>query len=251
MLAWLGYGGRPAQLAGRDAGRPADAAGEVGGVAEADEVGDLFDAEAGLGKQAPRPFEPQAQNVLHRRYCEGPAEQPAEVFGGQACGVREIVDAKVGVAMPLVDGGERLEQPRIACRRMPNQSFVSDMLLTSVVDFGAAGTGHILHSQMLRNGMGSERCRVDGDEGSVRFGLWGGQIELSSRKLGPDPVIVDTSAITLLPSQAGALGDLLLAIEEGREPQVSARRNLATIRHILADDRSAHADARRWEELAG
>ena len=133
-------------------------------------------------------------------------------------------------------------------RRMPDQGFVSDMLLASVVDFGAGCTGHILHSQMLRNGLASERCRVDGDQGSVHFGLWGSQIELSSRRLGPDPVIVDTSAVKLLPSQAGAMGDLLMAIEEGREPIVSARRNLATISHILADDRSARSDG-QWEVL--
>lgn len=134
-------------------------------------------------------------------------------------------------------------------RRVPGQGFVSDMLLASVVDFGGGRTGHILHNQMLRHGLASERCRVDGDEGSIRFGLWGGQVELSSRKLGPDPVIVDASALKLLPSQAGALGDLLIAVEEGREPLVSARRNLATIRHILADERSAKADG-RWETLS-
>ena len=37
----------------------------------------------------------------------------------------------------------------------------------------------------------------------------------------------------------GPMGDLLLSVEEEREPLVSARRNLATIRHILAEDESA------------
>ncbi len=133
-------------------------------------------------------------------------------------------------------------------RRMPGQAFASDNLMMSVIDFGPGCTGHILHNQLLQGGMPSERCRVDGDQGSLRFGLWGGRIELASRRIGPDPVEVDGSAGQFLPSQAGAMGDLLLAIEEGREPQVSARRNLATVRHVLADERSARAGG-IWHNL--
>ncbi len=133
-------------------------------------------------------------------------------------------------------------------RRMAGQAFTSDNLLLSVIDFGEGCTGHILHSQLLRNGLSSERCRVDGDEGSLRFGLWSGGIELTSRRIGPDPVTVDTESMQLLPSQAGAMGDLLLAIEEDREPLVSARRNLDTIRHVLADERSAKAGG-QWVDV--
>lgn len=133
-------------------------------------------------------------------------------------------------------------------RRMAGQAFASDNLLISVIDFGAGCTGHILHNQLLRNGLSSEQCRVDGDQGSLRFGLWGGTIELTSRRIGPDPVAVNSESMQLLPSQAGALGDLLLAIEEGREPLVSARRNLDPIRHVLADERSANAGG-QWESV--
>jgi len=41
------------------------------------------------------------------------------------------------------------------------------------------------------------------------------------------------------------MGDFLIAIEEDREPLVSGRRNLATIRTILAEDESAKVGG-RW-----
>ena len=37
------------------------------------------------------------------------------------------------------------------------------------------------------------------------------------------------------------MGDFLISIEDGREPLVSARSNLATLRTVLAEHRSARA----------
>lgn len=122
-------------------------------------------------------------------------------------------------------------------RRMPDQHFVSDNLLISVVDYGPGFTGHVVHSELLRSSMTRSQCRVDGDGGSLLFNLHGDRLFLHSTVLGGGPreVVFDE----LLPSMCGTMGDLLLSIEEGREPLVSARRNLATIRHVLAEQESA------------
>jgi predicted dehydrogenase len=122
-------------------------------------------------------------------------------------------------------------------RRMPGQYFVSDNLLISVVDYGPGFSGHVVHSELLRSSLTRTACRVDGDGGSLLFDLHGDRLVLDSAALGGGPrqVVFDE----LLPSMCGTMGDLLISIEEGREPQVSARRNLATIRHVLAEQRSA------------
>lgn len=124
--------------------------------------------------------------------------------------------------------------------RMAGQNFVSDNLLVVLYDFGPGLTGHVLHSELLRSSgtMGGVRCRVDGDKGSIVFDF-DNNLTLDSLVLGGGPRALDTSAGTYISSFAGSMGDFLLAIEEGREPLVSARRNLATIRTIFAEDRSA------------
>jgi hypothetical protein len=38
---------------------------------------------------------------------------------------------------------------------------------------------------------------------------------------------------------AGSMGDLLLSIEQNREPLVSARRNLATLNAVFSDQKSS------------
>jgi hypothetical protein len=44
------------------------------------------------------------------------------------------------------------------------------------------------------------------------------------------------------------MGDLLLSVEEGREPIVSPRRNLATMRQVLAEE-TCVAEGGVWREL--
>jgi predicted dehydrogenase len=123
--------------------------------------------------------------------------------------------------------------------RMAGQNFVSDNLLMVVYDFGQGLSGHVLHSELLRasGAMGCVRCRVDGDKGSVVFDF-DNALTLESAVLGGGPRSLDTAGLTYVSSFAGTMGDFLLAIEEAREPLVSARRNLATIRTIFAEDRS-------------
>ncbi|HUT35175.1 MAG TPA: Gfo/Idh/MocA family oxidoreductase [Planctomycetota bacterium] len=126
--------------------------------------------------------------------------------------------------------------------RMAGQNFVSDNLLIVLYDFGPGLTGQVLHTELLRSSgaMGGVRCRVDGDKGSVVFDF-DGQLTLDSLVLGGGPRTLDTAGGTYVSSFAGSMGDFLVCIEEGREPLVSARRNLATIRTIFAEDESARS----------
>lgn len=144
----------------------------------------------------------------------------------------------------------RREPQRVfACtRRMTGQNFASDNLLLSFVDFGEGLTGHILHSELLRSELGSRRCRIDGDEGSLVFDLSGNVLTLDSKQLKHSPVELDLTDTEPMHSQCGSMGDLLISIEEGREPTVSARRNLATMRQVLAEEESVKAGG-KWMEV--
>lgn len=124
--------------------------------------------------------------------------------------------------------------------RMNGQNFVSDNLLTVIADFGDGLTGHILHHELLRSTLAGVRCRVDGDQGSLVFDF-ADCLRLESSLLGEDVRKLEVSAIDYPSSFCGSMGDFLAAIEEGREPLVSARRNLPTIRTILAEDESTRA----------
>lgn len=137
----------------------------------------------------------------------------------------------------------------LACtRRMIGQNFVSDNLFISIADFGEGLTGHIVHSELLRSQLRSQRCRIDGDEGSIVFDLDGSILRFQSKQLGEDIYVLNAGPTEWVSSFRGPMGDLLLSIEEGREPLVSARRNMATIRHILAEDKSARAGG-VWVEV--
>jgi predicted dehydrogenase len=126
--------------------------------------------------------------------------------------------------------------------RMDGQSFISDNLLIVVADFGEGLTGHVLHSELLRASpaLGGVRCRVDGSDGSLVFDFHGA-LTLDSAGLGGGPRTLDTTGLTYVSSFAGSMGDFLMAIEDGREPLVSARSNLATVRAIMAEDASVRA----------
>ena len=144
-------------------------------------------------------------------------------------------------------------EPRrvFACtRRMEGQNFKSDNLLMSFVDLGKGLTGHILHCELLRSSLGSRRCRVDGDEGSVVFDLSGDSLTIDSKHIEGGPATMDLSDSGIMKSQCGSMGDLLLSIEEKREPLVSARRNLATMRQVLAEEESVRTGG-QWMSVSG
>ena len=124
-------------------------------------------------------------------------------------------------------------------RRSPRQNFVSDNLMFSIADFGDGFTGHIVHSELAQSSMGKSQCRIDGDKGTIEFGLYTSELVLESKELGGPPL--NLAQVDWPPSICGPVGDLLLSIEEKREPLVSGRRNLGTIRHVLAERESARA----------
>ena len=121
---------------------------------------------------------------------------------------------------------------------------MSDNLLLVVADFGEGLTGHILHSELLRSSLDTVQCRVDGDKGSLVFDF-NSTLTLESSILGKGVCTLDTSGLNYVSSHCGSMGDFLIAIEEDREPLVSGRRNLATIRTILAEDESARVGG-KW-----
>jgi predicted dehydrogenase len=125
--------------------------------------------------------------------------------------------------------------------RMAEQSFVSDNLLCVFADFGPGLTGHILHSELLRSPLVSQPCRIDGDGGSLVFDMSNGLLTLASARLGGAPRAIDSSSTAYPSSFAGSMGDFLTALEDGREPAVCGKSNLATIRTILAEHASAVA----------
>ncbi len=136
--------------------------------------------------------------------------------------------------------GRSAEKVLARTSRMNGQNFTSDNWLAVIADFGEGLTGHILHTELLRSSLGGVRCRVDGSEGSVSFNF-NDNLLLESKLLGEGVREINGSDLSFPSSWCGTMGDLLIAVEEGREPLVSARQNLATIRTILAEDESARA----------
>jgi len=128
--------------------------------------------------------------------------------------------------------------------RMAGQNFVSDNLLMVLHDFGEGLSGHVLHTELLRSTLGGVECRVEGDGGSIVFDF-DSRMALESAELGGGPRRLEAAGATYASSFAGSMGDFLIAIETGREPSVSARRNLPTMRTILAEAASA-AEGGAW-----
>lgn len=128
--------------------------------------------------------------------------------------------------------------------RMNGQNFKSDNWLSVIADFGEGLTGHILHTELLRSSLGGTRCRMDGSEGSIVFDF-NDHLELESKVLGEGIYKIEGSQLDFPSSWCGTMGDFLIAVEEDREPQVSARQNLATVRTILAEAESARSES-KW-----
>lgn len=135
-----------------------------------------------------------------------------------------------------------------ATRRPAHQNLVSDNFLTTLADFGHGASGQVIHHELLAAGLAGMPCRVDGTEGSIEFHVYGNEVKLSSSRVeGGVPVVVRPQD-EMLPSMAYSMGDLLLSARDGREPVVSAARNLGTLTQVFAEDRSAHAGG-TWIDL--
>lgn len=151
----------------------------------------------------------------------------------------------------LVRGWMGRDPLRVSTRtsRMDGQAFRSDNLLVSLVDFGPGATGHILHSELHRGGLSENCVRIEGDAGTLKFPLWGeGSIQLRSDRVGAELVEVASGSDDYLSSFCGPMADFLINIEQGTEPTVSGRRNLATIRQVLAEDQSTR-NGGQWVSL--
>ena len=134
--------------------------------------------------------------------------------------------------------------------RMTGQNYRSDNLLISLHDFGPGLTGHILHSELLRSSLSGNRCRIDGDRGSLVFDFSGDEILLESRVLGGEVCRVEASGMEWTEALCGSMGDFLISIEEGRDPSVSGRRNLATVDTVLAEMASVERGG-AWVDVDG
>ncbi|HQI77652.1 MAG TPA: Gfo/Idh/MocA family oxidoreductase [Candidatus Latescibacteria bacterium] len=131
--------------------------------------------------------------------------------------------------------------------RSNGQNFVSDNLLSVIHDLGDGLTGHILHSELVRSGLTGVECRIDGAKGTLLFDFHS-TMRISSDFTGKGVHTLDVKEHEFRESFIGSMADFLCAIEDGREPVVSARRNLATVRTFLAE----HESARRggaWVEV--
>lgn len=126
-------------------------------------------------------------------------------------------------------------------RRMTGQNFVGDNLLLSIADFGPGVTGHIVHSELCHSTMTESRCRIEGDHGTLLFPLCGTGLQVQAESLGAETITLDTSGCRQISSFCGPMGELLCSIEEQREPETSARHNLGTIRHVLAEHESTRS----------
>ncbi len=133
--------------------------------------------------------------------------------------------------------------------RMNGQNFKSDNWLAVLADFGEGLMGHILHTELLRSSLGGTRCRVDGSEGSVVFDFHDNLL-LESKVLGDGIREIKGADLDFPSSWCGTMGDFLISIEDDREPLVSARRNLPTIRTIFAEEQSARSGG-KWVECGG
>ncbi|MDX2111900.1 MAG: Gfo/Idh/MocA family oxidoreductase [Verrucomicrobiota bacterium] len=141
--------------------------------------------------------------------------------------------------------GAEPQRVQAITRRRAGQHFVSGNLLLSTIDYGPGLTGHIVHSELLCAGMPSNHCRIDGDNGSLVFPLWGNSIQLTSKRLADGPVSLVVDGPDFAHTQIGTLGDLLCAIEDKREPLLSARNNLATLSHVFAEHASTLSEG-QW-----
>ena len=116
-----------------------------------------------------------------------------------------------------------------------------------ITDFGEGLTGHVLHSELTRSHLQGQRSRIDGTKGTLIFDF-NNELTIESEELGESAFTLDATKFEQPGSFAGSMADFLIAIENGTEPTVSARRNMVTIRTILAEDESANAGG-KWIEV--
>jgi predicted dehydrogenase len=145
----------------------------------------------------------------------------------------------------LDDEGERVycELPR-----RPGQNFVGDVCATAVIHFRGGAQVSMVDSNAATPGRAEvQELDVDGTTGSIhlelqaprKFEVWLAS-EAGADGNAPRRAI-DLPGEWYPDGFAGAMGDFLDAVEKGREPSVSGRRNLGTMALVDACYRSAAA----------
>ena len=123
--------------------------------------------------------------------------------------------------------------------RMKGQNFHSDNLLCVVADFGDDLKCHVLHHELVRGAQGCASARIDGSKGVLTFDPFKGNVTIESSLVGEGPFVLHANGLDFVHSFTGTMGDFLCSIEEGREPMISGRDNLKTMKVILAETESA------------
>jgi predicted dehydrogenase len=144
------------------------------------------------------------------------------------------------------------EPERVYCAlpRRPDQNFVGDAAATAVIHFKDGCHVSMVDSNVSTPGRPEvQLLDVDGSEGSLTFSIaepryfvyWLAK-EIEAKPNGDAPAhVVRFENVWYPDGFAGAMGDFLEAVEKGREPSVSGRRNLGTMALVDACYRSAAA----------
>jgi predicted dehydrogenase len=190
-----------------------------------------------------------AHHIVKKGLIGDPYFASIEIFGNQDVGLRDHHFYAVCDDFLTIQWDNHLadllrywtgrDAVRVMARttRMKGQNFVSDNLLSVVTDFGDGLTGQVMHSELTRSGMTGLQCRIEGDRGSIRFDFHE-NLEFESTELGKDRYTLDISDCSLAGSWSGSMANVLTAIEQDREPMVSAHDNMTTMRTILAEHAS-------------
>lgn len=130
--------------------------------------------------------------------------------------------------------------------RGSDQCFESDNFFSAIFDFGPTLTGVVTHSQLIGSSLVGNRCRIDGDAGSLIYDFAGKEMLLSCREY-PSGVRIDTAGCSFPESICGSTGEFLLALEEGRESVLSIQQHLPVMRVLDAQVRSVKLG--QWQIL--
>ena len=226
-------------------------------VAAADEAGVLFAVHQNYRW---RTMNYMARNIVAKGFVGRPFFVSIEIFGRQDVELKDHHFYAVCTNFLPIQWGNHLsdlmrywtghDAKRVLTRlgRMNGQNFVSDNLQMSMTDFGEGLHGHVVHTELLRSSLQGTWCRIDGDRGSIMFDF-DTRLTLQSELLGPDVHELDMTGLPIGRSFGGSMCDVLMAIEDGREPMVSARDNMATVRTIKAEEASA-AEGGVWVDVS-
>lgn len=130
--------------------------------------------------------------------------------------------------------------------RGSEQCFKSDNFFSAIFDYGSTLTGVVTHSQLIGSSLVGNRCRIDGDAGTLIYDFAGKEMLLSCREY-PSGVKIDTTECSFPESICGSTGEFLLSLEEGRESALSIQQHLPVMR--VLDEQVRSAKLGQWRSL--